>query len=265
MASPSQLKAVVYGSLLLVSFFGFVASFPHPELFIFGGQRAAKNQFPFLVSLQVKIHGQFQHNCGASILSDRFLLTAAHCNLLGSRLDEYQVAVGIQMKNDAGVRYNISKFIMHPDHVSYPIEKMTHDIALLLLEKPIPLDKYTKSIEISPSFIGDDVKATVAGWGDSLDQYEGLKYVELTTYPNKKCSELLPRGLVKDEMVCAYSGFGRGICQGDSGSPLILDNQIIAVSSWAKYCASGYPDGFTRVSPFVNWIAQVMKQETEQM
>lgn len=248
----------------LLALFGVALSFPHIDTYIFGGKKATKNQFPFLVSLQVKIKGKFEHNCGASILSDRFLLTAAHCRLLGSQADDYQIAVGIHMKNDTGVRYNVSKFIMHPDHIPLPINKVTHDIALLVLDKPIRLDKNTKTIEIDPNFIGENVKATLAGWGSSLDHYEGLKYIELTTMANRKCSKQLPRGLVKDEMVCAYSGrFGEGVCLGDSGGPLMVDNKLIGISSWAKICAIGYPDGFTRVSPYVKWIEQVMKQESE--
>lgn len=260
-----QHKTVFFAFLLVL--FGFVLSFPHIDTYIFGGKKATKNQFPFLVSLQVKINGKYDHNCGASILSDpRFLLTAAHCWLLGSEVKDYQIAVGLLMKNDTGVRYNVSKFIIHPYHIPLPINRITHDIAVLMLEKPIRLDKNTKTIEINPNFIGENVKATLAGWGSSLDQYEGLKYIELTTISNKKCSKQLPRGLVKDEMVCAYSGiFGKGVCLGDSGGPLFLDNKIIGISSWAKVCALGYPDGFTRVSPYVKWIEQVMKQESEKI
>lgn len=245
---------------------GLALSFPHVDTYIFGGKKAAKNQFPFLVSLQVKIKGKYEHNCGASILSDRFLLTAGHCRLLGSFANDYQIAVGLHMKNDTGVRYNISKFILHPGHISIPATRMKHDIALLVLEKPLKLDKNTKTIQINPNVIGVDVKATLAGWGSSLDHYEGLKYIELTTISNQKCSRQLPRGLVKDEMVCAYSGrFGEGVCLGDSGGPLILDNKIIGISSWAKICAIGYPDGFTRVSSYIKWIEKVMKEESEQI
>lgn len=208
-----QHKTIFFAFLL--AFFGFALSFPHIETLIFGGKKATKNQFPFLVSLQVKIDGKYGHNCGASILSDRFLLTAAHCWLLGSEVSDYQIAVGLHMKNDIGVRYNVTKFIRHPNHIPFPITRMTHDIALVVLEKPIPLDKNTKTIEINPNVIGENVKATLAGWGTSEDRYEGLKYIELTTISNKRCRRQMPRGLVKNEMVCAYSGiFGKGVCLG---------------------------------------------------
>lgn len=65
-------------------------------------------------------------------------------------------------------------------------------------------------------------------------------------------------------MVCAYSGmFGTGACLGDSGGPLISDNKLIGIVSFARICALGYPDGYTRISTYAGWIDQVMSQESE--
>lgn len=55
--------------------------------------------------------------------------------------------------------------------------------------------------------------------------------------------------------LCAYSGrLEYGICKGDSGSPLVVDEEVIGVASWSTKCARGVPDGFTRVSEYVSWI-----------
>lgn len=42
--------------------------------------------------------------------------------------------------------------------------------------------------------------------------------------------------------------------QGDSGSPLIVEDKIIAIVSWGLPCAKGYPDVYTRVNYFIDWI-----------
>lgn len=42
---------------------------------IVGGEAAKFGEFPFMVSLLKRS----QHFCGASLVSERFLITAAHC------------------------------------------------------------------------------------------------------------------------------------------------------------------------------------------
>lgn len=152
---------------LLISLSGILSAFAQHETIIFGGERATENQFPFLVSLRAKIDGEFMQVCGASILSDRFLVTAGHCNLLGSRLDEYQVAIGAHFKNDPADTYNLKKFIVHPNHVNHPISKMSNDVALLVLDRPISFNENVTRIEMNRDLIRENVDAVVAGWGTS--------------------------------------------------------------------------------------------------
>lgn len=153
--------------VLLLTCFGLLTVFAQPETLIFGGERATRNQFPFLVSLKAKIDGNFTHVCGASILNDRFLITAGHCNLLGSRLDEYQVAIGAHMREDPAQTFNLKKFIVHPNHVNHPIRKMSNDVALLVLEKRITFNENITTIELNHDFIRENVDSVVAGWGTS--------------------------------------------------------------------------------------------------
>lgn len=153
--------------VVLITCLGVFSAFAQHETFIFGGERATENQFPFLVSLRVKIDGEFGHDCGASILSDRILVTAGHCNLLGSRLDEYQVGIGAHMKNEPAEIINLKKFIIHPNHENHPVKRMKNDIALIVLEKPITLNENRTTIELNRDFIPENVDAVVAGWGTS--------------------------------------------------------------------------------------------------
>lgn len=56
-------------------------------------------------------------------------------------------------------------------------------------------------------------------------------------------------------MICAFTGaVHHGMCKGDSGGPLVADNTLIGIVSFGRPCARGYPDGFTRVSTYKQWI-----------
>lgn len=67
-------------------------------------------------------------------------------------------------------------------------------------------------------------------------------------------------GFIRASMLCAgVAEGGVGVCQGDYGGPLVSagkPNVLLGVVSWGyPGCAvAGYPDVYTQVSYFVNWI-----------
>lgn len=48
---------------------------------VVGGENAVEHEAPFMVSLQVDRAGDgtFRHTCGGSIVTTRWILSAAHC------------------------------------------------------------------------------------------------------------------------------------------------------------------------------------------
>lgn len=133
--------------------------------FIHGGNKAAKDQFPFLVSLRkLSKTGIYKHDCGATILSDRFLVTAAHCWNSSRTLDDYRVSVGPYKKEDEGEFYSVEKFIIHPQ---YDVLQNVNDMALVKMKESIRISERAAAIEIGREFIKGEVEALIIGWGKS--------------------------------------------------------------------------------------------------
>lgn len=95
------------------------------------------------------------------------------------------------------------------------------------------------------------------------DDITNLKFAVVKTITNEKCTET--NGFIEKGVICAYSGkIGIGACNGDSTGPLTLDGKLIGIMSWVKKvnetCAGGKPDGYVRISEYVQWINKNMKE-----
>lgn len=106
--------------------------------------------------------------------------------------------------------------------------------------------------------LGDQI-ALAAGWGmiDEEHSLEGqtLQYIQQTTLEQDVCSKILNSKNLQDHNICAFYQDGHGMCNGDSGGPLIQNDKLIGIASWVrKPCGSGRPDVYVRVSEFGHWI-----------
>lgn len=62
------------------------------------------------------------------------------------------------------------------------------------------------------------------------------------------------------QKICAFTRNDQGVCNGDSGSPLVVDGVQVGITSYVMYnCAMGYPDVFAKVFSFLDWINSTMK------
>ena len=224
---------------------------------------------------QPLIPGQFLH-CGAVILRERIVLTAAHCvNGITEghlRSQRFVVKTGKQRPYQADPGEQTRRIASIAIHHRYNRLTYEHDIAVLYLDSALQYDVNTTSKIRLPEAESSDVcleqpgiSALFTGWGrvSPLRSARTLRGVRLPLINTTVCRHAYPRWRVTAGMFCAGFGLGqRDTCHGDSGGPVAAYNQkrrewvLIGIISWgSKVCAQ--PDKYavnTRVSRYIKWI-----------
>ncbi len=239
---------------------------------IINGDSVNSANYPWmaeLVDLNAGIHEFF---CGGVLISSGWIVTAAHCMnryrcSIPFSTDEIEIILNTYDLENQQERVGITKIIIHPD---YDCNTKNSDIALLKLD-----DTSTElpALKISDSYIIAGTEALITGWGATDFEHIIIDGIEIDKpiYPNilqqleinitadSECTDVYP-DYTSDNMICASAKKnGGGTCIGDSGGPLVIQNngwELIGITSWGyDECAvAGYPDVFTRVSEFRDFI-----------
>ncbi|NWR93399.1 ENTK Enteropeptidase, partial [Furnarius figulus] len=132
---------------------------------IVNGSDARREFWPWIVSL----HFNFLPVCGASLVSDEWLVTAAHC-VYGRQLkpSRWQAVLGLYAQSDltepSTVVRNIDRIIMNPRYMK---ETKDSDIALMHLQHKVQYTDYIQPIclpEKNQQFL-PGINCSIAGWG----------------------------------------------------------------------------------------------------
>lgn len=90
-----------------------------------------------------------------------------------------------------------------------------------------------------------------------------LQSLKLTTMTNPECRSRVDKltPVYDFGTLCAYSGDKKQrIGHGDAGGPLVHANALIGLISWnPQVVGSEKPDGFTRISAYVDWVKKHAK------
>ncbi|XP_055322491.1 trypsin-4-like [Sitodiplosis mosellana] len=227
---------------------------------IVGGSASIIDENPWQVSLQYNN----RHDCGGSIIGERWVLTAAHC--ITRNPGAYSVRVGSPLNQDGG---SLIKVIRIVSHENYNADSMDFDFSLLRLAESLSFTDKIQSIALPNAYtaIEDEAWSLVTGWGVTKNKYElngVLREVILSLMNQDTCNELY-EGEITERMICAGYDDENSLhdsCQGDSGGPLSIESNggrvLIGVVSWGKGCAeSGYPGVYGRISSVRSWIKLV--------
>ncbi|CAN7998414.1 unnamed protein product, partial [Ixodes hexagonus] len=236
---------------------------------IVGGTDAGPHEFPWQASLRLFSSPV----CGATILNDRWVVTAAHC--IRYRFYFYKVLVGknhLDRVESTEQSYSISAIIVHP---KFDPGTVDYDLALILLSKPLNFTKYSYLRPVclpysSENFTGLPCIAT--GWGYTRpdgSESDVLQKVILPVWSQSSCrSAYKDVNDITNRMMCAgyYKG-GHGPCKGDSGGPLQCPRRdgtwvLAGVTSWGMTCAAPHRPGvFARVGALRKFIDFYINQK----
>ncbi|XP_041801284.1 chymotrypsin-like elastase family member 2A isoform X1 [Chelmon rostratus] len=237
---------------------------------VVGGHDVRENSWPWQVSLQYQSGNSFYHTCGGTLISNQWVLTAAHC-ISSSRT--YRVYLGkhsLDTNNEAGsIAISPAKIIVHENWDSYRIR---NDIALIKLSTPVTFSNTIMAacLPNSGDILPNHAPCYVTGWGRLWTGgpiADNLQQALLPVVDHATCSRYDWWGSqVTESMVCAGGDGQLASCNGDSGGPLNCQNpdgswDVHGVVSFGSGLGCNYPKKpsvFTRVSAYISWINNVM-------
>lgn len=204
---------------------------------IVNGQNAKEGQFPHMVSLRSNVLGG-QHGCGASILSDRFLLTAAHCCQGPHAIPQNMFAVvGALRLSSGGVKVNLDRISAHKGFDKSNMSSSIHDVCVIRTATNINFTDLIQPIALPKENLPEDrgTQVVLSGWGRHkfpwFDIPDILQFSEFETITSDECATRFVnvpvfRDAIRKESLCAIDkkngeGSGNpnatGACHGDSG------------------------------------------------
>ncbi|XP_037038702.1 trypsin-like [Bradysia coprophila] len=269
-----NLPLVVF-SMIIVLCRGEVVSLNNTDHKIVGGLTTVE-AVPYQISLQgLNYHnGQYIHFCGGSILTEKHIVTAAHC-LEGWPVENITVVVGTAVWDVGGVRHAVDKYEIHERYEMLE----TCDIGIITLTEPLEFNDKVQPIAFNDNYVPGNVPCIVTGWGYTFPiraptflpywfisffrlYPKDLQIAQLRTITNGECRRQYLGKELNTEL-CTYV-WSKGACAGDSGGPVVnmKQNLLIGIVSFGSSNCGGFtgtPDGHTRVSNFTTWIQERIK------
>jgi secreted trypsin-like serine protease len=269
---------------------------------VIGGIESSQNEVPWQAYLNMTYstdNGSETFVCGGVVIAAQVVLTAAHCMQNGTTVLAENVKVWAGITSVFSTRASnaaiVTKVILHP---SYNQSRFANDIALLVLDAPLPVE----SIPILPAtrteqqladneFVNGWVangqrpaNLLVSGWGATQTDPENssgstaLRQTLLSGVPDSTCDNVWGSNINASDLsifLCAGSPsplLARDSCFGDSGGPLVWRNmqrasdsdfglRLVGLVSFGEGCAGQLPGVYTEVAQYHDWITGLLSSE----
>ncbi|XP_053668020.1 uncharacterized protein LOC128718415 [Anopheles marshallii] len=254
---------------------------------IVGGSKSHIGEVPFIGALgyredDAEDGSAYKWACGSSLITLRFLVTAAHC--CNSTTFGAPVIVRMGTVNLVKPAFpeevqdrTIKTIIVHP---KYKNSQKYEDIALLEVTSQFMFDSVLQPtcLHVDDANFDDKTVLYTAGWGYTTHRYspEALMQTYLSPVPEEECNKAYAmfKARMKDgirpSQYCAggtthlVDGYplANDACEGDSGGPLYYvaggayepKYYLLGVTSFGAGCGSNTPSVYTRISYYLDWI-----------
>lgn len=208
--------------------------------------------------------------CGSTIISVRYVLTAAHCmtnrnyTRLGVLVGDHDISSGTD--TNATMLYRVKKVIVHPNYA----HDNFNDVALLKTRTKMEFGN-----EVGPAclpfqhspdtFAGSFVQ--LLGWGTTSfggPPSDILQKVTVSVLTNLQCTKFYPD--LTPQQMCTYAK-DKDACQMDSGGPVLWQNpttkRFVLVGIISMGIGCGDTAGVnTRVGAYIDWIVSETADST---
>lgn len=245
-----------------------ILGLPH----IIGGADTAAGDYGFMVAVGQPFQDVLFQFCGGALITDRHVVTAAHCSV-GESPSEVAIAAGTLDPFDGGEIVGIEDIAIHPAFLG---AESGNDIAIWTLETPIDLEASNLfTVELASAqtaaLESAGTLATTLGWGVSDRASSLLQQVHVPVVDEADCAAQYPDSTNFATQLCAGSPLG-GIdsCQGDSGGPLLVRDETRQV--WVQAGITSYGEGcalpefagiYSRVSALSEWALAQARETSE--
>ncbi|GAB6025086.1 mannan-binding lectin serine peptidase 1 (C4 C2 activating component of Ra-reactive factor) [Chamberlinius hualienensis] len=248
---------------------------------VVAGRIAPKGSFPWQAMLWETWVGQF---CGGSLISPRWIITAAHCftefqQQFNRQLQPDQLSIKLGKHDRSKVdpdEQNLStdQIILHPK-----FNKITYDndIALVRLVRSVsytntvlPICLVNSKLTKDELYEKDPVVGSVTGWGTITEHgmpSAFLREIRLPLVNFSTCANSTNYPVTKNMFCAGYHERVMGdACHGDSGGPYTVNYQgqwyLIGIVSWGEGCDREGKYGFyTKVDNYINWIISTIEEQ----
>ncbi|KAG4076649.1 hypothetical protein HA402_001936 [Bradysia odoriphaga] len=210
-----------------------------------GGNAVLRNEWPFIVAVYEV--NPVRYICGGTLISNRHILTAAHCihrrhSNVKLSADDIKVRLGaynLTVESEIGtVNRNVSAIYVNPDWKPNA-DRFDADLAILVVSDNVTFSIYiqpicipTNDVVIDGAVI--DVNGIVVGWGlaDDTHHEDIPRKIVATALTNSLCYRSEP-SIVKSTSFRSFCARGQDGTpnKGDSGGGFF----VLSKSTWVQY------------------------------